>query len=133
METYAFRLRKGQDLRQEIQKFSKTNDIKAGVVLCGVGNLQKAILRMADASITKTWEGTFEIVSITGTVEANDCHLHIAISDATGKTFGGHLKDGSIVGITAEIIIQTINGIEFKRVLDDTGYECLVVNEIEKK
>ena len=129
MQTYAFRLKRGQDIRQEIQKFAKINNIKAGVVICGVGNLEKAILRMADASIIKVWEGTYEIVSITGTVEANDCHLHIAISDSEGKTFGGHLKNGSIVGITAEIIIQTIDGLEFKRVLDDTGYECLVVKE----
>lgn len=129
MRTYAFRLKEGADLRQEIQKCAKKNKIKAGVILCGVGNLKKAVIRMADATITKTWEGTFEIVSITGTVEKDDCHLHISISDKTGKTFGGHLKNGSIVGITAEIIIQTLNNTTFKRVMDDTGYECLVVEE----
>ncbi len=85
---------------------------------------------MANADIIKTWEETLEIVSITGTVEQNDCHLHISVSDTEGKVFGGHLKNGSIVGITAEIVIQTIDKMQFNRVLDDTGFECLEVENL---
>ena len=127
MKTFAFRLFPGQLLREEIQRFVDERDIKAGVILTCVGNLQKAVLRMADASIVKTFEGTFEIVSCVGTVEKGDCHIHISVSDEEGKTFGGHLKNGSVVGITAEVVIAELDNITFTRKLDETGYECLVV------
>ncbi|MCX6713903.1 MAG: DNA-binding protein, partial [Candidatus Vogelbacteria bacterium] len=96
-----------------------------------VGNLSKAVIRMADADITKTREGTFEIVSLVGTVEAGNSHLHISISDKDGNTFGGHLKKGSLVGVTAEIVMGELEGLKFKRELDEkTGYEELVVEEL---
>src|SRR4030042_3476166 len=95
MRTYAFRLHSGQDLRGEIDKFAKQKDIKAGVIVTCVGNLKKAILRMANAKVVKTFEGSFEVVSLVGTLEAGNSHLHIAISDEKGNIFGGHLKAGS--------------------------------------
>jgi len=134
MKTYAFRLRSGQDLRGEIDKFVREKNIKAGVILTCVGNLQKAVLRMADAKEIKTYEddGSFEIVSLVGTVEAGNSHLHISISDKEGNVFGGHLKEGSIVGVTAEIVVGELEGLSFHRELDeDTGYDELVVEEDE--
>ena len=134
MKTHAFRLRPGQNLREEIEKFVKEKNIKAGVILTCVGNLKKAIIRMADAKETKTYEddGSFEIISLVGTVETGNSHLHIAISDKEGNIFGGHLKEGSVVGVTAEIVIGELEGVTFRRELDeDTGYDELVVGEYE--
>lgn len=128
MKTYAFRLHPGQDLRAEIDKFVVEKDIKAGAILTCVGNLSKVILRMPDAKVIKTFEGSFEIVSLVGTVERGNSHLHIAVSDSEGNLLGGHLKVGSIVGVTAEIIIGELENTSFKRVFDEkTGYEELVV------
>ena len=128
MKSYAFRLHPGQDLRVEIDKFVAKNNIKAGIILTCVGNLKKAVLRMAGAKVIKTYEGSFEIVSLVGTVERGNGHLHIAISDIEGSTFGGHLKNGSIVGVTAEVIIGEIEDLTFKRAFDKTtGYDELVV------
>jgi predicted DNA-binding protein with PD1-like motif len=128
MKTHAFRLHPRQKLREEIDKFTKEKDIRAGIILTCVGNLSLAVIRMADARIIKTYEGTFEIVSLTGTLENGNSHLHIAISDAEGHVFGGHLKNGSIVGFTAEIVIGELEKSEFTRGLDKkTGYEELVV------
>ena len=134
MKTHAFRLRPGQNLREEIEKFVKEKNIKAGVILTCVGNLKKAIIRMADAKETKTYEddGSFEIISLVGTVETGNSHLHIAISDKEGNVFGGHLKESSVVGVTAEIVIGELEGVTFRRELDeDTGYDELVVGEYE--
>lgn len=128
MKTYAIRLHPGQDLREEIDKFVKSENIQAGCILTCVGNLQKAILRMADAKIIRTYEGTFEIVSLVGTVESGNSHLHVAISDTEGRVLGGHLKNGSIVGVTAEVVIGELEDTTFTRVFDkETGYEELVV------
>ncbi len=133
MKTHVFRLRPGQDLRMEIDKFVRERNIRAGVILTCVGNLNKAILRMANAKITKTWAGSFEIVSLVGTVESGNSHLHICLSDEEGKTFGGHLKGGSLIGVTAEVAIGEIENLEFARRFDETtGYNELVVRSKDK-
>jgi uncharacterized protein len=128
MKTYAFRLKPGQDLRMEIDNFVREKYIHAGAILTCVGNLKKAVIRMADETIIKTYEGTFEIVSLTGTCEVGNSHLHISISDKDGNVYGGHLKMGSVIGITAEIVIGELEGVEFSRKFDnETGFEELNV------
>lgn len=130
MKTHAFRLRPGQDLRKEIDTFAKEHNIQAGVVISCVGSLKKAVLRMAGAKETKTYEGVFEIVSLVGTVEVGNRHLHIAVSDKEGNVFGGHLKEGSLVETTAEIIVGELENIKFSRKFDpETGYDELVIEE----
>jgi predicted DNA-binding protein with PD1-like motif len=65
-------------------------------------------------------EGHFEIVSLTGTVSVNGSHLHISVSDSTGKTTSGHLLDSNIVYTTAEIILQEDSDFLFTRERDGT-------------
>ena len=134
MRTFAFRLRDKQDLRGEIDKFAIRNKIKAGVIVTCVGNLKKATLRMANAKATKVFQGSFEIVSLVGTLEAGNSHLHIAISDEKGNIFGGHLKMGSIVGVTVEVVIGELDNLQFKREFDhQTGYKELIVDKTPKE
>jgi predicted DNA-binding protein with PD1-like motif len=128
MKTHAFRLKRGEDLRDAIDAYVAAKSIKAGVILACVGNLERAILRMADEKIVKTFDGTFEIVSLVGTVETGNSHLHISISDSEGKVWGGHLKKGSLVGVTAEVVIAELEGLMFRREPDEqTGFDELVV------
>ena len=83
---------------------------------------------MADASRILELDSTFEIVSLTGTLEIGNSHLHMAVSDVNGAVIGGHVKYGCIVGITAEIVIAESDDLSFRRKFDiDTGYEELVV------
>ncbi len=129
MKTYAFRLPPGKDLRVEIDNFVMEKHISAGIMLTCVGNLQKVVIRMANADIIKTFNGSFEIVSLVGTLEEGNSHLHISISDENGKVIGGHLKQGSIVGVTAEVVIGELEDKKFSRKFDEsTGYDELVVN-----
>ena len=128
MKTHAFRLHPGQDLRKEIDAYIEKHDIKAGIILTCVGNLQKAILRMANAEIIKTFRESYEIVSLVGTVEKGNSHLHISIADMHGNVIGEHLKNGSIVGVTAEIVIGELEDTSFSRQHDaQTGFEELII------
>ncbi len=128
MKTHVFRLHPGQYFREEIDKYVREHNIRAGIILTCVGNLTKAILRMANAKVVKTWDGSFEIVSVVGTVEIGNSHIHVCLSDEDGKTFGGHLKEGSIVGVTAEVAIGEIEDSEFSREFDEsTGYKELII------
>ena len=126
MKQITKRLKPCEDLRVEIEKLVKDNNARAGVVLSLVGSLSKASLRLADGKKVKSWDKPFEIVSGTGTVSVNGCHIHIAISDEDGNVFGGHLKEGCVVNTTAEIVLLVFPDMEYKRVFDEeTGYDEL--------
>lgn len=138
MKTHAYRILPGQDLRQEIDNYVVKNKIEAGCILTCVGNLSKVVIRMAgytsaaDTHSIKDLDGPFEIVSLVGTVELGNSHLHISISDNDGVVYGGHLKSGSIIGITAEVVIGELEGKKFTRIFDSkTGFDELVVNSIK--
>ncbi len=131
MKTYALRLIPGQDLRYEIDSFVKNRKIKAGIILTIVGNLKKVILRMPGGKVLKTYEGSFEIVSAVGTLESGNSHIHMSLSDVNGNVFGGHLKEGSLVGVTAEVVVGELDNTFFSRKFDkQTGYEELVVKDL---
>ena len=128
MNAETFRLRPGEDLYQAIEAFTARQQIQAGCVLCGVGSLTHATLRLANQSDYAQYEGHFEIVSITGTVSIHGSHLHVAISDEQGRTVGGHLVPGCIIYTTAEIVIGSFPGVVYRREFAaDLGYEELVV------
>ncbi len=127
---YAFRLTPGQDLKQEIQKFVTEKKITAGWINTCVGSLTQYNIRFANQPNSSTGSGHFEIVSLTGTVSTNGSHIHISISDSTGKTIGGHLTEGCKIYTTAEIVIGSTADYIFKREKDgSTPWEELQVEE----
>lgn len=120
MQTYVFRLRPGQDLKKEIEQFVREKDIRAGWVLTSAGSLTRYNIRFANRPGSDSATGHFEIVSLSGTVSVNGCHLHMSVSDSTGRTIGGHLVEGNMVYTTAEIVLQSDPGLEFFRENDGT-------------
>lgn len=130
MKSHAIRLTYGMDLKEEIEKIAKERNIKAGCIISAVGCLNKLVLRTAGAKSIETIEDDFEIVSATGTVSKNGCHIHISVSDDKLKTYGGHLKKGCIINTTVELILLELDNIVFTREMDEkTGYKELVVKE----
>lgn len=122
------RLKPGEDLKKGIINVIKQNSLKSGIIICIVGSLNSATLRMANGDI-KTFEGPFEIVSAEGTISADGIHVHIGVSYAEGHVIGGHLKNGCIINTTAEICILKSDK-TLKRVFDPkTGYKELVDNQ----
>jgi len=131
---HAFRLKPGQDLKTEIQKLVNEEQIKAGWISTCVGSLTNYKIRFADQPDGSSDSGHFEIVSLTGTVSVNGSHLHISLSDSTGKTIGGHLMEGCTIYTTAEIVILSSNDLIFKREKDGTTpWEELQVEEKRKR
>ena len=117
---HAFRLKPGQDLKKGIDSIVTTNNIQAGWISTCVGSLTHYTIRFANQPNGSGDSGHFEIVSLTGTVSVNGSHLHISVSDSTGKTIGGHLMDGCIIYTTAEIVILSSDAFVFKREKDGT-------------
>lgn len=118
--SHALRLKPGEDLKKSIQAFVEDHGIKAGWVASCAGSLTDYEIRFANKATASKGSGHFEIVSLSGTLSSNGSHLHLSISDGTGRTIGGHLLEGCRVYTTAEIIIQSSPDLEFTREKDGT-------------
>ncbi len=129
-KTHAFRLKPNQDLKKEIEAFVAKEKIEAGYIITCVGSLTQTNIRYANQANGSVQSGHFEIVSLVGTVSINGSHLHISISDSTGKTIGGHLLTDNLVYTTAEIVIGESKNLSFTREKDGTTpWEELQVKE----
>lgn len=106
-------------MKVELTRFVKENNIRAGNMLTCVGSLKKATIRLADENVIKEFDEKFEIVSLVGTLSQEGLHLHISLSDKTGNTIGGHVKEGCIVHTTAELVIGENEHLVYSREFDE--------------
>jgi hypothetical protein len=129
MRTLAVRLSPGADLKAELERLVRTQNLRAAAVLSCVGSLAEARLRMpGDPELYRTYAGPMEIVSLAGTLSPDGLHVHISLSGRDGACVGGHLGHGSLVHTTAEIVIGELTDIAFRRPPDPaTGYRELAV------
>jgi predicted DNA-binding protein with PD1-like motif len=128
VRTYAIRLKPGEDLRGALEAFVRERHLRAAFVQTCVGSLNTVTIRFANQPNETLLTGPFEIVSLVGTFSVDGPHLHISVSDAQGKTLGGHLAAGSSIYTTAEVVIGEIAGTTFKRETDPvTTWKELVV------
>jgi predicted DNA-binding protein with PD1-like motif len=133
MKTIIFRLKPGADLKSSIEATIKQHNVHAGFIITCVGGLTQAVVRMAgatpDSQDIRTFKDDFEIVSLVGTISVNGTHLHMSFSDNDGIVHGGHLKEGTIIHPTAEIVIGIDEDIQMNREFDqETGFDELVVS-----
>ena len=127
MVCHCIRLKRGEDLMDSIKQLCKEKDIKAGVVLSGVGCISSGRVRDASGVRIREIAEHCEIVSLNGTVSAVRCHIHIALSKEDLTTIGGHLCSGCIVNTTCELVIGELPGVAYDEEADsETGYDELI-------
>ena len=127
---HVLRLKPGEDIQAALQSFVDTNNIKAASIVTGIGSLTDVGLRYANKEDTTRLKGHFEIVSLSGMVSRNHTHIHLAVSDGEGRTYGGHVKEGNLIYTTGEITLleyPLLNFIEEKCRL--SGYDELSVKK----
>ena len=112
---HCFRLHRGDDLYESIQRYADAHHIAAGVdVQSGTENV--------------------EIVSLMGTVSEHGSHLHASLARRDLSVFGGHLRPGCLVNTTAEIVLAELPDTVFTRERDEaTGYEELAIRKIDRQ
>ena len=130
LKCHCVRLRRGDDLLLSIRDLCKEKEIAAGVVLSAVGCISQGQLRDASGVTIRQIADHCEIVSLNGTVSAQRCHLHIALSKEDLSTVGGHLCPGCIINTTCELVIAELTGVNFGVEQDEqTGYDELIFEE----
>ena len=115
----------GSDLLEEIQGLAAEKNIRLAQVSV-IGALSSARVGFYDQTARHYNElevgGPVEILSAVGNISIKDGapfpHIHLAVSDAAGRTFGGHLVRGCRI-FAAEIFITEYSGAEFVRGPDE--------------
>lgn len=127
MRTVCCRLHRGDDLLLSIRRIAEEEKLQAAVVLSAVGCVSCARLRDASGVNIRELPEHFEIVSMTGTLSAVRCHLHVALSREDLSTVGGHLVPGCIVNTTCELVLLEMEDVAYQVEQDgETGYDEIV-------
>ncbi|WP_422086578.1 PPC domain-containing DNA-binding protein [Variovorax sp.] len=123
MQTLVLRLNPGDDLRASLDLALKQGGGEAAFVVSGIGSLSGASIRFAGAENAARIDGDLEILTLAGSLSPDGSHLHISVSDAAGRVFGGHAAPGCTVRTTAEILVAWLPQWHFARTHDAaTGY-----------
>jgi predicted DNA-binding protein with PD1-like motif len=93
------RLNPGDDVLQSIRAAVQEQNIRNGVILNGVGSLNRYHVHVVEIPTLPTrdvflrGEGPFDILSLSGLVIDGRVHAHIAFANAE-KAMGGHMEEG---------------------------------------
>ncbi len=124
-------LHRGEKLLESICEQLQKEGIKNGIVLSGIGTLQKTVFhRVTTTNLIPndefiTVEKPIELSSLQGFVADGVPHFHMAFSDVE-QAYTGHLENESTVLYVAEIIIAEISGLDLKREKDENNIAFLV-------
>ena len=128
LQVHTLRLHPGDDVMPLLKKFIADKNIEAGFILSAVGSLTQYHIRFANQPDGNKAQSHFEVVSLTGLLSVHGNHVHLSVSDSTGRTIGGHLLDGNLVYTTLELVIGEDPAHVYQRETDSTfGYKELVV------
>lgn len=120
------RLHPGDDLRKSLEALGRESG--GAFVVGGVGSLESARIRLANAQHESRIEGPCELLSLSGSLSSGGAHLHMSVADAQGRVTGGHVCPGNIIRTTAEVLVAALPAYEMDRALDPaTGYKELVI------
>ncbi len=119
-----FRVKPGSDLLAAIEEAVKLEDIRAGVIVSGLGALKKAVFRnlkwfpesypvTSQDRLYLEVEKPLELVSLVGWIAPKrdggvEIHAHFSASTVENErvvTLGGHLTEGTICGIKTVVSI----------------------------
>lgn len=125
--TIVARIDKNEEILEKIKEIALTENIKlANINALGATNKFTVGVFKTDEKkyYANSFEGDFEIVSLTGTINTMNgefySHLHMSAGDAEGKVFGGHLNE-AYVSATCEMVIHIIDGLVDRYHDDEIG------------
>lgn len=133
-EMIILRLDKGEEVVSSLIELAQREKIRTANI-SGIGALSETIMGCFNGErkefVGKEYRGDLELLSLLGNITVKDgepyIHLHIAIADETGMTFGGHLKS-AIIGMTGEFFVQICDLSVDRRFDDSLGINVFKYN-----
>ncbi len=114
--TIVARIDKGEEILEKIEEIANKENIKLASInaLGATNSFTVGVFKTGEKNYySNTFEGDYEIVSLTGTINTmNDefyTHIHMSAGNDKGEVYGGHLNR-AIVSATCEMVINIING-----------------------
>lgn len=125
--TIVLRIDRGEEILETLKTVCLKEDVKLASVraLGAVGDFTVGVFKTAEKKYyANSFQGDFDIVSLTGTVTTMDgayyAHLHMSAGDTQGHVFGGHLNR-AVISATCEMVLQTIDGTVDRAFNEDVG------------
>lgn len=126
-DTVVLRVDPNEEICEQIMEVAEKEGIRLAE-LQGLGAVKEFTTGVFDTQAKEyhanEFQGTFEIVSLTGTLTRKDgkvyLHAHMSAGNEKGNVFGGHLNR-AIVSATAEIVIRMIDGEVERKYSEEVG------------
>lgn len=125
------RFDKGEEISATLKIIAEKENIKLAMVQ-GLGAVNDITVGVFDIDAKKykanSFQGYFEIVSLTGTIDRMQgnyySHFHISVGDEQGKVLGGHMNR-AVISATGEIIITLLDGEVDREYSEEVGLNLL--------
>ena len=114
--TYIVRMDPGEEILEQVKALALQEGIRLASVqaLGAVNDFTVGVFKTDEKKYyANSFQGSYEIVSLTGTINTMDgqfyCHLHMSAGDDKGQVVGGHLNR-AVVSATCEMVVTAIDG-----------------------
>ena len=114
--TIIARIDRGEEILEQVKEIALKEKIRLASVqaLGAINRFTVGVFKTnGKAYLANEFEGSYEIVSLSGTINTMNgefyCHLHMSAGNEKGEVFGGHLNQ-AFVSATCEMVITVIDG-----------------------
>jgi len=114
-------LENGELLLESIREAAQRAGIHTGVLLSGIGSLEKGRIHTVMTNDLPPRElyldvpGPLEVSNYTGIIAGYQPHVHITFMDANGKIYAGHMEEGCAVLTLAEFSFLRVEDTKLTR------------------
>nr|WP_325298353.1 PPC domain-containing DNA-binding protein [uncultured Dysosmobacter sp.] len=129
--TYIVRLDKGEEILEQVKALALREHIKLAAIqaLGAVNDFTVGVFDTVEKQYhANSFQGTYEIVSLTGTIDTMKgdfyCHLHMSAGDGQGHVVGGHLNR-AVISATCEMVVTEIPGAVDREFSQEIGLNLL--------
>ena len=114
--TYIVRMDPGEEILEQVKVLALREHIQLASIqaLGAVNDFTVGVFKTDEKKYyANSFQGSYEIVSLTGTINTMDgefyCHLHMSAGNDQGHVVGGHLNR-AVISAACEMVVTVIPG-----------------------